>query len=1129
MFLRAAGLYLLVICGSISAPGETPPFREAYRWVHFTTESGLPSNTISQIYETDDSTLWVATPSGLAWFDGFKWTSTGQHNYRINGQFRGGLLLNGNDSLFWFSRREGVRFLLNNVRIGFRLSHDSVLVLNDNNGVLRILIFPPSGVFQTSEVRSPSTVYGLFQSRSGTVWADEEHALGRWIDGQWQSVLTSTQGQLVVGDGAHALSTSVVDNISGDGLAYISHPPQMQGIWEWHNHDVPKRPPSERAGILKAMDISRDHRAIAVYRPDLVRYRVDGRSGRWQTIDLGDFGIDDVESVRFRFNGDLLIGTRHGLFCYRSSASRWQSLQHPPPDPRNNVNEILRASDGALWIATSDGLEIRSSNGECRYFNQIDTTHLYAITGIGEDRDGNIWISSGSAFTGAFRWDKKVWKHFAIGEAPDRVAIHKIRKDRNGNLWFLGLGTTPRMLSEGQPGAFVLRNGIFTRWGEQEGLLNGRVYAFVEDGDGSLWFGTANGLSRWKPNSIHTDDMNHGLSPADGTWTYWTQNQDFRGRNIYALAVDSSNRLWFAPWGRQSLVGYVSARDSLRYYSASSGLACDRIYDLRTDSSGTLWLATNAGLYSYGSGIFIRYDARTGLSDNELNTLFPTGDKIIAGTLGTGLAILDNGIHPSPPPEIAPEEPIVENRNALLRWRAFAFWGELTPADIPARYRVNNDPWSAWEKRSFIELKDLGPGDYSVQIQAQGLFGQYDPPGARTSFTVLPPLVLRPIVLFPGILAALGIVGLTGTLLWRKRKYDLSIRASEERYRMITELMSDYAYLASFDERGRMSVVWLTESFTRVTGYSVEEARAPGFFETIVYDGDISGVVQYFKDLLNGVPGEVDGRIITKQGALLWIGYYSIPIFDKKTSRVTHIYGIARDITQRKKHEEQLQQLATELSQTEEQERRRMATFLHDSISQSLLISKMKLEALRKSVDTSMGFGKSISEVSAILQQTIENSRALTFDLCPPILYDLGLAPAVDWLAEQVEKAHELKVNFVDDGKPKPLSNELRNTMYTGAREALLNIVKHARAKNVWIDIRRVDGDIVLAIEDDGVGFELQTAGSGDPKNGGGFGLSNLRERMTHLGGRFEIDSSAGKGTRITFAAPGTTSSGKRS
>src|ERR1051325_1172982 len=124
MVFPASGILLVVDLWKYLCSGGTPPFREAYRWVHFTTQSGLPSNTISQIYETDDSTLWVATPSGLAWFDGFKWTSTGQHNYRINGQFRGGLLLNGNDSLFWFSRREGVRFLLNNVRIGFRLSHD---------------------------------------------------------------------------------------------------------------------------------------------------------------------------------------------------------------------------------------------------------------------------------------------------------------------------------------------------------------------------------------------------------------------------------------------------------------------------------------------------------------------------------------------------------------------------------------------------------------------------------------------------------------------------------------------------------------------------------------------------------------------------------------------------------------------------------------------------------------------------------------------------------------------------------------------------------------------------------------------------------------------------------------------
>jgi two-component system sensor histidine kinase DegS len=96
----------------------------------------------------------------------------------------------------------------------------------------------------------------------------------------------------------------------------------------------------------------------------------------------------------------------------------------------------------------------------------------------------------------------------------------------------------------------------------------------------------------------------------------------------------------------------------------------------------------------------------------------------------------------------------------------------------------------------------------------------------------------------------------------------------------------------------------------------------------------------------------------------------------------------------------------------------------------------------------------------------------------------------------------------------------MRNTMYTGAREALMNIVKHAGAKNVWVDVRCVDGEVVLAIEDDGIGFDARNRGAGEQYNGGGFGLTNLRERMNHLGGRFEIESAAGKGTRLTLAGP---------
>jgi PAS domain S-box-containing protein len=822
------------------------------------------------------------------------------------------------------------------------------------------------------------------------------------------------------------------------------------------------------------------------------------------------------------------VGTGHGLYRYNNTVSRWQSFRYPSLNPRNTVNEIVLARDGSLWNATSDGLEIRFADGRYKYVDQIDTTHLYSLTGLCEDSEGNMWISSGSAFSGAFRWDGRQWKRFAIGDDPENVAIHKIRKDRDGNLWFLGIGLTPRLLAKGQPGAFVYRHGSFVRWGEAEGLLHGRVYSFAEGTDGSLWFGTVNGVSRWRPNTnlakVSSATVGNlpkvSKNPEDGTWKYWTRDNGFRGERVFALAVDSSNRLWFSSWGHGGGLACIDRNDSLRFVSSNDGLECNYIFDICADESEKIWLATNAGLYCYQKENFLRYDTKSGLSYNELFCLLPNKGKLYVGTQGRGYTILDMTLTLPRPPTLVIEDSVVEEQNVLMSWKAYSYWGELVPSEILARYRLNDGSWSNWVKRSTVEFDTLAPGVYLFQVQAKGLLGQYDTAGARATFTILPPLYLRPIVLYPGIAAIVGIVGLAGTLLWRKRMYDISLRTSEERYRMITELMSDYAYLCSFDERGDMSVVWLTDSFTRVTGYTVEEGRAPEFLETIVYHEDIPEMRENIEQLLGGNPRETEGRIVTKQGAVRWMKYYTIPIFDKTANRVTNIYGIARDITRRKYNEDQLRRLTTELSQTEERERRRMANFLHDSISQSLLISKMKLEALRENKDISATFEKSMFEVSTILQQTIENSRTLTFDLCPPILYDLGLAPAVDWLAEQMNEAHNLNVKFMDDGKSKLVANELRNTMYTGAREALMNIVKHADAKNVWIDVRCVDDEVVLAIEDDGVGFDFHSLGTKEQNNGGGFGLTNLRERMRHLGGEFEIESAIGKGTRLTLTAP---------
>ncbi|MBI3190030.1 MAG: hypothetical protein HYZ33_05220, partial [Ignavibacteriales bacterium] len=162
-----------------------------------------------------------------------------------------------------------------------------------------------------------------------------------------------------------------------------------------------------------------------------------------------------------------------------------------------------------------------------------------------------------------------------------------------------------------------------------------------------------------------------------------------------------------------------------------------------------VWLATDAGLYCYNKDGFIRFDTKSGLPYNELFCFFPKQNKLYVGTQGKGFAVLDRAIPLSPPPKIMFEETVVEERHALVRWKAYAHWGELSPSEIYTRYRFNNSSWSNWKKRNSVLLDSLQPGEHSVQVQAKGLFGQYDVHSIQTSFTVFPPLHLRPLFYFP--------------------------------------------------------------------------------------------------------------------------------------------------------------------------------------------------------------------------------------------------------------------------------------------------------------------------------------------------------------------------------------------
>jgi signal transduction histidine kinase len=141
------------------------------------------------------------------------------------------------------------------------------------------------------------------------------------------------------------------------------------------------------------------------------------------------------------------------------------------------------------------------------------------------------------------------------------------------------------------------------------------------------------------------------------------------------------------------------------------------------------------------------------------------------------------------------------------------------------------------------------------------------------------------------------------------------------------------------------------------------------------------------------------------------------------------------------------------------------------------------------------------------------------FELSPPILHELGFAPAAEWLTEQVREQHGLAAFFADDGLDKPLNEDARVLLFRAVQELLMNVVKHADAERVKVTLARVGDDIRVEVSDDGAGFDPDSVAPAAPSRGG-FGLFSLRERLGQIGGTLEIDARPGQGTLSTIVAP---------
>jgi signal transduction histidine kinase len=205
--------------------------------------------------------------------------------------------------------------------------------------------------------------------------------------------------------------------------------------------------------------------------------------------------------------------------------------------------------------------------------------------------------------------------------------------------------------------------------------------------------------------------------------------------------------------------------------------------------------------------------------------------------------------------------------------------------------------------------------------------------------------------------------------------------------------------------------------------------------------------------------------------------------------------------------------MSQRLVEVQESERRHIARELHDEIGQSLTVAEMNLQAALQSSKQGALTRRLEDSIEAV-ERVLEQVHDLSLNLRPSMLDDLGLEPALRWYANRQASAGGMQLRFRAEPLDQRLDPLIETECFRVAQEALTNVVRHSKARNVSVNLERVDGQLHLSVKDDGVGFDV-VSHRGEAVRGASLGLLSMEERATLAGGGLKFQSTAGEGTEV--------------
>jgi signal transduction histidine kinase/ligand-binding sensor domain-containing protein len=687
-----------------------------------------------------------------------------------------------------------------------------------------------------------------------------------------------------------------------------------------------------------------------------------------------------------------------------------------------------------------------------------------------EDREGSLWI--GTEGRGLYRARKQVITVISREQGLRDRNIYPICQGRDGAIW---VGAWPGSVSR-------FKEGTITNYTKQGGLSGEQITALYEDHAGRLWvgaYGEENGLRvlqhcrfviphglehlglvsailQDREDAFWFGTENKLLRYKDGVLTTYTTKDGLAGNDVKVIIEDRAGDIWIGSSG--GLTRFRSGKFTA--YTERNGLARSRVLALYGDSDGVLWIGTGeGGLERLKDGKFTRYTVDEGLFNNGVFQILEDGQ-------GNLWMSCDRGIYRVSKWEL--NEFAAGKRSAITS----IAYGK---SDGMRNVECNGGRWPAGIKAQ----------DGKLWFPTQDGVAVLDPEAVSTNLQ--PPPVLIESCLVDGVPV--------------RGDGPVRIKPGQDSFEI------QYTAL-SFIHPEEIKFRYEMEGLDR---HWVDAATRRTAYYSHVPPGDYTfRVIAANSDGIWNTQGRALAFVIIPPFYRTW--WFTLLMFLASAGAVSLAWQY-RAAQLKRAHATQ-QAFSRQLIDSQEQERKRIAAELHDSLGQHLLIIKNWATLAMASLTNRDAAKEPLDEISSTAGQAIEEVRQIAYNLRPYQLERLGLTTALQDLVNQVAASSSIRLSGQVDSVDGVFPKDAELSIYRIVQEALNNTIRHSEATQAWIGVSRRAGVVEITIQDNGRGFALEAGNHRDPKRNG-FGLLGIAERVRMLGGQTNIQSSPGHGCTI--------------